>query len=121
MKDLTIIMTTIKEILEEKKLRSDFKGFLIDNKITLEILSEEDEKKIADFWLATYSHLIEEIIKIWEKKKYTFKEVDWGDGMKSMEPVEGNGEVCLKEAEGYNRAITDLITNLSTLIEKKDE
>ena len=46
-----------------------------------------------------------------EGKKYTFKKCDWGDGMITDEPVEGDGEICLAEAEGYNQALTEIITH----------
>ena len=100
-------MTTIKEILEEKKLRSDFKGFLIDNKITLEILSEEDEKKIADFWLATYSHLIEEIIKMVGETKIE----------KAHTYSSENSDVYIAFDKGQADMKNRIITNLSTLNE----
>jgi hypothetical protein len=120
---------TDEEIIEAEKIREndkqeewiegmkptfrEFYWLIQQNKITEDIFVDD----ICHRFNLLRSKDRDTLIESLEKKKYTFKEVDWGDSMKSMEPVEGNGEVCLKEAEGYNRAITDLITNLSTLNE----
>lgn len=67
--------------------------------------------------LKSFLHLIydqakaeqrEELVRGLEKMKYTFHMVDWGDGIKSKEPIEDE-TVCCAEAEGYNRAIDKII------------
>lgn len=57
------------------------------------------------------SQLLSSLIKEAAAKRYLFEERDWGDGLTSIEPV-GDDTVSRAEAEGYNRALDDVLTLL---------
>jgi len=102
-------MTTIKKILEED-IRKSVEEFHRLNK-SLKWVAEEETEPIAVFIYnilsASHSHLIEEIIKMCE-------------GMKKIRHL-GDTDSPSEDSEwsGYNTALSDIITNLSTLIEGK--
>jgi len=50
------------------------------------------------------------------EKKYTFKKVDWGDGLTSIENEQDDTK-SRNYCEGYNQAIDDLLSQLTKEIE----
>ena len=92
-------MTTIKKIL------ADFENRLHNTLITKFTLNETEE--IVKEAKSSHSHLIEEIIKMAQEMKRM--ESDYDDEDKTSR----------RDVPPYNEAITDFITNLSTLNKKR--
>jgi hypothetical protein len=62
--------------------------------------------------------LIKMIVEEGDRLKYTFKKVDWGDGIITDENVEDE-TICLAEAQGFNRALDTISSKLKELTDGK--
>jgi hypothetical protein len=107
-------MTTIKEILAEFDEK-----FVKNPNFSISKYCEKDEgfedwygadEEIKSFIHSSHSHFIDEIIKMCEEKRIEIDEVASTRGLCGVE-----------FQEGKTKALSDIITNLSTLIEKKDD
>lgn len=79
---------------------------------------KEDMETIADYWLSLLRQDREELKKAIEGKKYTFKEVTWGVGITSIEPVEDETK-CLEYAKGFNEGMDMAVSLLQSKHESK--
>jgi len=100
-------MTTIKKILDWEKIfdeRFNYTWIETRGNYTL----EEKVKDIKSFTSSTYSHLIEEIIKMVEEMELSSEQ---------YKNKFNTTNIAIGESIGYNSALSDIITNLSTLNE----
>ena len=98
---------------KEEEWRKTFKVFYDDNKSGGSsrwlVTPQTVENFISSLLLFHNKELVEKL----EGMKYTFKKVDWGDGIISDEPVERD-DISFAEARGFNTAIDDILSLLST-------
>lgn len=109
---------TLHQILEEGKIKND-DGELAND------LQQDDHAigRVNEHFHSTSIKLLEAIIEQMKGRKYTFKEVDWGDGITSMENVEDETK-SLSYCEGYNQALDhqiSLLTEELLAIKKSNE
>ena len=111
-------MKEIEKIIErfEEKFPSVVELLFIGNEMTQNVIDKKPE--IKDFLRTEISSLLSsyksELEKRVEKMGYTFKKVDWGDGIITDEPVEDETK-SLSYAGGYNQAVSDIKTLIKTL------
>ncbi len=84
-----------KEFIEKFAIKNDHETTLHAG----DVLSSA--RLVIDFFQSTLTTLVNEM----EGLKYTFKKVDWGDGIITDEPVEDD-RVSLAEAKGFNAGIS---------------
>lgn len=103
---------------ESKEWEKRLDAYLKENYADLSIHDDWLPKDLKSFISSERTTLIKYIQENVDKRKYTFKDVDWGDGLISVENVEDETKTT-EYCEGYNAAIDDFRTSLQDLIDEK--